>query len=107
MLQGFSAKAEKLDGTANNLVTKEMSLMLKSHVKTLINKQTIHIATLININLDNTFLCKKKLLSPSNKLPCNGLIISRGFLSFSNKVSISNQTAYHRGERNVLRYQCL
>ena len=66
MLHGFSAKAEISDGTANNLVTKLMSLTLNSHVKTLINKQISQIAILTNINLDNTDFCKKKYFIPSN-----------------------------------------
>ena len=66
MLHGFSAKAEISDGTANNLVTKLMSLTLNSHVKTLINKQISQMAILTNINLDNTDFCKKKYLIPSN-----------------------------------------
>ena len=67
-LQGFSANAEISDGTANNYVTKEMSLMLKSHVNTLINKHISQITIFINIRRDSIFFCKKKLFKTSNML---------------------------------------
>lgn len=66
MVQGFSANADMSDGTANNFVTKPISLILKSHVKTLINRQIIQMLIFININLDKAFFCKKKYLILSN-----------------------------------------
>ena len=70
MLQGFSDNVAISDGTANSFVTKVMSLILKSHVNTLINKHISHITMFINIRRDKTVFCKKKLLNPSNMLAC-------------------------------------
>ena len=106
-VQGFSDNTVMSDGTANNFVTNEISLMLKSHVNTLINKHITHIATLININLDNIFFSRKKLLSLSNILTCNGLIINKGSLSFSNKESISSRITFHLNVRNERHYQLM
>ena len=71
---GLSVNEEMSAGTANSFVTKEMSLTLNNHVKTLMNKHISQMTILISINLDKAFFCKKKFLILSNILIPNGLI---------------------------------
>ena len=68
MLQGLSANADMSDGTANNLVTNDMSLTLKSQVKTLMNIHITHTMILISISLDKDDFCRKNALSIPVKL---------------------------------------